>query len=264
MFNPHEPLATSARRNLAIASVSLFILAWTALSASGAVSEARLPAPWSVLSALSHLAWNTDHQTSPLLTAIGWSTFRIGAAMSLVVALGVPLGVLMGASPRIDAFLSPLIDPLRSAPIVAVLPILMMWLGIGEEMKIAFLWLGAVVYLVPMVRDAIQAVPQAYVVLSQDLGATPLETVWHTLLPLARPRIFDAVIVSVGIEWTYITVAEYVNATEGLGYIIQTARKLSSMDQVFAGILVILVLALLTDQVLKAIKRWWFPWEAEA
>jgi ABC-type nitrate/sulfonate/bicarbonate transport system permease component len=70
--------------------------------------------------------------------------------------------------------LSPLIDPFRSAPVVALLPILVMWLGIGETMKIAFLFIGAVVYLIPMVRDAIQAVPQSYWTSARDLGGDAL------------------------------------------------------------------------------------------
>lgn len=263
MWNPHAPLADSESRALSITALVSALVLWSVVSGLGIVGSAKLPAPWEVLEALVHLAWNTKHQTSPLLTAIGWSVSRVAAAVTLVVCTGVPLGVLMGSSPKLDAFLSPLVDPLRAAPIVAVLPILMMWLGIGEVMKIAFLWLGAVVYLVPMVRDAIRAVPQDYVTLSYDIGATPLETVRHTIFPLARPRIFDAIVVSVGIEWTYITVAEYVNAEQGIGYIIQTSRKLSAMDQVFAGILVILVLALITDKALRMLKGWLYPWETE-
>jgi ABC-type nitrate/sulfonate/bicarbonate transport system permease component len=264
MWNPHEPLDPSERRGLGATAVLGFVGAWALISGLGMVSKARLPAPWQVADALVHLAWNAEHQTSPLAIAAAYSLWRILQATVAVCVIGIPTGVLMGASPRFNAFLSPLVDPLKSAPIVAVLPILMMWLGIGEGMKIAFLWLGAVVYLVPMVRDAIRAVPQDYVVQAYDIGASQLEAVWHTLVPLARPRIFDAVIVAVGIEWTYITVAEYINADTGLGYIIQTARKLSAMDQVFAGILVILVLALITDASLRKIKATLFPWETEA
>jgi len=264
MWNPHEPLDASERRGLGATALIGLVGAWSLVSGLEMVSKARLPAPWDVGAALVHLAWNAEHQTSPLAVAAGWSLWRILQATVAVCVVGIPVGVLMGASPRFNAFLSPLVDPLKSAPIVAVLPILMMWLGIGEGMKVAFLWLGAVVYLVPMVRDAIRAVPQDYVVQAYDIGATQLEAVVHTLVPLARPRIFDAVVVAVGIEWTYITVAEYINADTGLGYIIQTARKLSAMDQVFAGILVILVLALLTDTALRAVKGALFPWETEA
>lgn len=200
---------------------------------------------------------------SLLLTATLWSVGRVFFAGFLVVLLGVPVGVLMGASARINAAFSPLVDPFRSAPIVAINPILVMWLGIGETMKIVFLMMGAIVYLVPLVRDAIQAVPQTYWVSARDLGATPFEAIWHSVLPMAMPRIADAVIVSVSIMWTYITVAEYINAEQGLGQLIQNARRFSAMDQVFAGIFVIIALALVTYQGMTAAKRWLYPWEGE-
>lgn len=200
---------------------------------------------------------------SLLLKATAWSVGRVLLAGVLVVLIGVPFGVLMGSSARVNAAFSPLVDPFRSAPIVAISPILVMWLGIGETMKIVFLMMGAIVYLVPMVRDAIQAVPQTYWISARDLGASPSEAIWHSVLPMAMPRIADAVIVSVSIMWTYITVAEYINPEAGLGQLIQNARRFSAMDQVFAGIFVIITLALLTYQGMTWIKRWMYPWENE-
>jgi ABC-type nitrate/sulfonate/bicarbonate transport system permease component len=163
----------------------------------------------------------------------------------------------------VNAFLSPLVDPFRSAPVAASLPLFVAWFGIDEWMKIAFLFLGAIVYLIPMVRDAIRAVPQAYWMSSRDLGATPLEAVRLALIPMAMPRIADAVIAAISIMWTYITVAEYVNAQEGLGQLIQNAKRFSAMDQVFVGIIVIMVLALVTYAGLTRLKQWFFPWEAK-
>ncbi len=140
---------------------------------------------------------------------------------------------------------------------------MVMWFGIGESMKVVFLFVGAVVYLIPMVRDAMQAVPQSHWVAARDLGATPWESVRLAVLPMAMPRIADGVIVATSVMWTYITVAEYVNAREGLGQLIQNARRFSAMDQVFAGIIVIIALALLTYQVMQMIKRKLFPWETQ-
>ncbi len=81
---------------------------------------------------------------------------------------------------------------------------------------------------------------------------------------MAMPRIMDAVIVGVSVSWTYITVAEYVNAQEGLGQLIANARRLSATDQVFAGIIVIIGVALLTYQSLMWLKRRFFKWETQA
>jgi ABC-type nitrate/sulfonate/bicarbonate transport system permease component len=84
------------------------------------------------------------------------------------------------------------------------------------------------------------------------------------IVPLAMPRIADAIIVGISVMWTYITVAEYVNAREGLGQMIQNSKRFSAMDQVFAGIIVIIALALVTYQTMTWIKRKLYAWETFA
>jgi ABC-type nitrate/sulfonate/bicarbonate transport system permease component len=258
-WNPYLPLAPGERRWLGLIAVATVLLLWAVLAASGWVSRTRLPAPWDVVQAFGYRAWNDGH--SLLFEATLWSVGRLVVAGVLVVLIGVPLGIAMGAAPRVNAALSPLVDPFRSAPVVALLPILVMWLGIGEAMKIAFLFLGAVVYLIPMVRDAVQAVPQSYWVAARDVGATPWECIRKAVVPMAMPRIADAVIVGFSVMWTYITVAEYVNARVGLGQLIQNARRFSAWDQVFAGIFVIIALALATYQLMLRVKRRLYSWE---
>ncbi len=255
MWNPYETIAPNTRTILGVGSAASVLLVWSLLSGLEIIGPARLPAPWQVASAFVQLAWDADRGESLLLTATIWSMCRVLVAGMIVVSLGVPAGMLMGSSPRINAALSPLVDPFRSAPIVAISPILVMWLGIGEAMKIVFLVLGAIVYLIPMVRDAVQAVPSTYWVSARDLGATPFEAVRHSVLPMAMPRIADAVIVSISVMWTYITVAEYINAEKGLGQLIQSARRFSAMDQVFVGIGVIVLLALITYSAMTWLKN---------
>lgn len=260
-WNPYAPLSASTTRTLGIGAVLVVLAAWAIITAFGWIGPNKLPAPWQVAKAFGYLAWDSENQRSLLWNATIWSLGRVFAAGLLVIVIGIPIGVLMGASPRINAALSPLIDPFRSAPVVALLPIMVMWFGIGEWMKILFLYVGAVVFLIPMVRDAVRAVPQSYWVGARDLGATQWEAVRHAVLPLAMPRIADAVIVAVSVMWTYITVAEYVNAREGLGQLIQNARRFSAMDQVFAGIFVIIAFALLSYQLMRWLKAKLYPWE---
>ncbi|MCL2887377.1 MAG: ABC transporter permease [Betaproteobacteria bacterium] len=258
-WNPYALPAPAQRRVLGVVAVLAALILWSLISLSGLVPSNKLPAPWQVLDAMKYLAWYDGK--SLLWPAIVASVGRVASAAILVVAIGIPVGVLMGAAPRLNALLSPLVDPFRSAPIVALLPILVMWMGIGEGMKVAFLFLGAVVYLIPMVRDAILAVPQSYWISARDLGATPFESVYRAVLPIAMPRIADAIIVAVSVMWTYITVAEYVNAGAGLGQLIQNSRRFSAMDQVFAGIIVIIALALVTYQLMSWVKRRLYSWE---
>jgi ABC-type nitrate/sulfonate/bicarbonate transport system permease component len=261
MFNPYIPLSSKARIGLGITTGVFVLTVWSILAGFDLVSQAKLPAPWEVAQALYELSWDADKGKSLLLTATLASLSRIGLATLAVVCTGIPVGILMGSAPKVNAILSPLLDPFRSAPIVAVLPILVMWLGIDESMKVVFLWAGAFPYLVPMVRDSIQAVPRDYFIKIKDLGGSDLEAIRLGVIPAAMPRIADAVIVSVSIMWTYITVAEYVNAKSGLGQLIQNARRFSAMDQVFAGILVIIVLAFVTFFSMKWAKTRMFSWE---
>ena len=263
LWNPYTPLSPGLRRGLGFGSVLVVLGLWATAAGLTLVGPNKLPAPWKVAEAFVYLAWDSENQRSLLLTATLWSVGRILAAFALTLMVGIPIGVMMGASPKINAVLSPLIDPFRSAPVVALLPIMVMWFGIGESMKVVFLFIGAVVYLIPMVRDAMQAVPQSHWISARDLGATPWEAVRLAVLPMAMPRIADGVIVATSVMWTYITVAEYVNAREGLGQLIQNARRFSAMDQVFAGIIVIIALALVTYQVMQFIKRRLYPWETQ-
>lgn len=263
MWDPYEHIEGRTRRALGVGAVVLVLLVWTGLSGSGLVAPNKLPTPWQVARAFVGLAWDAETGESKLLDATLWSTGRVLVAAVMTVLIGVPLGILMGAAPRLNAALSPVLDPFRSAPIVAILPILVMWLGIGEGMKITFLFLGAVVYLVPLVRDAMVAVPSSYYVSARDLGATPFEAVRHAVVPIAMPRIADAVIVAISVMWTYITVAEYVNAEQGLGRLIMDARRFAAMDQVFVGIFVIIGLALATYTFMTWAKERLYDWEVE-
>ncbi|MEO8023097.1 ABC transporter permease [Polaromonas sp.] len=258
-WNPYRALSPMQRRLLGLGSILTVLVLWSVLSASGLLSKNQLPSPWAVAEAMSYLAWYEGK--SQLAVATMWSVGRVATASLLVMVIGIPLGVLMGASPKVNAVFSPLVDPFRSAPVAALLPIMVMWFGIGEFMKIAFLFVGSIVYLTPLVRDAVRSVPEGYLISAQDIGATQWEGITRVLVPLAMPRIMDAIIVGVSVSWTYITVAEYVNAQEGLGQLIANARRLSAMDQVFAGIIVIIAVALLTYQFLMWLKRRLYRWE---
>jgi ABC-type nitrate/sulfonate/bicarbonate transport system permease component len=242
------------------ASAVVFVLAtWSLLSGLDIVPQNKLPAPWETATALVQLAVD-----GTLWPAVVSSVSRIVMASVLVLVIGGTIGILMGASPDIDAFCSPLVDPFRSAPVAALLPIFVMWLGIDEGMKVAFLYLGAVVYFIPMTRDAIRGVPPTYWISACDLGATSFEAVMKGVLPLAWPRIADAFVAAVSIEWTYITVAEYVNANSGLGQILSNAKRFSAMDNMFATIIVIIALSLITYHGMLRIKKALFPWEIES
>ncbi len=126
-----------------------------------------LPSPTEVVRGTLQLFFQHD-----LLSAILVSSRRIGIAFLLAAALALPLGVLMGAFEPVNRFFEPIMAPLRYMPISAFIPLLILWFGIYEKQKIAFLFLGVFVYLLPVVVTAIRAVPEELVQTARTLGAT--------------------------------------------------------------------------------------------
>jgi ABC-type nitrate/sulfonate/bicarbonate transport system permease component len=168
----------------------------------------------------------------------------------------------MGTFPPVKHFFSPVLDPLRFLPISALVPLTIVWFGIEEKQKIAFLFMGTVVYLLPLVVEAVARVDEVYVQTALTLGATRGQIVRHVLVPGALPATFEALRVMNGIGWTYVILAEVINARYGLGALITVAGKRSHVDQIFALVLVILVIGVVTDSIIRLVNRRLFHWQA--
>ena len=164
--------------------------------------------------------------------------------------MALPLGIFMGSFEPVNRIFEPIVAPLRYMPISAFIPLLILWFGIYEKQKIAFLFLGVFVYLLPVVVTAIRAVPEELVQTALTLGATRWQVVRTVLVPAALPEIFDSFRVMNAISWTYVILAEFVNARQGLGYMIQLAGSHLKTAQVFSGIIVIGVIGLAGPQFL--------------
>jgi len=233
-----------------------FIAVWGLVTGAGLVRAAFLPSPSDTLKAMGRMVGDGS------LFREGWASLqRVLLAVTLSAAVGIPIGILMGAFGRMEGLLKWLIFPFRSAPITAFIPVFMLFFGIEEEMKVWFLFFGTVVYIIPMTFDAIRAVPEQYVDAAVDFGFSPWGTLVHFVFPAAWPRIFDAIKVCTGIAWTYLVAAEIVNVTTGLGAVVQTAQRFQNTPKVYAGILFILLIGNATDFLLGLVKRRFFDWE---
>jgi NitT/TauT family transport system permease protein len=228
---------------------------WCVLSYGRIVAPTFLPSPTDVVRGLLQLFFEKD-----LGTAILTSARRIGLAFSLAAVVALPLGVAMGAFEPVNRFFEPVMAPLRFMPISAFIPLLIVWFGIEEGEKVAFLFLGVFVYLLPVVVTAIRAVPQEYVDTAYTLGATRMQVIRSVLLPAALPEIFESFRVMNAIAWTYVILAEAVNPGTSLGYLIQLAYSHSKPEWSFAGLLVIGGVGLLTDALIRAVDALLFRW----
>jgi NitT/TauT family transport system permease protein len=252
-----EPLPQRKARALALAGLLSFLGVWCVLSYADIIPSVILPSPTEVLRAFPVL-----HFEEALVRSAGWSLYRVGMGFILSALVAIPLGLLMGTFPAVKHFLAPLVDPLRFLPISALVPLFLVWFGIEETMKIMLLFVGIFVYLLPLVVEAVENVDDVYLQTATTLGATRWQLVRHVLVPGSLPAIGEALRVMNGIGWTYVILAEIVNARLGLGHIITVAGKRSHVDQIFAGVLVILFIGVVTDWMIRVANQRLFAWKS--
>ncbi len=256
LFALRAPLPRRLRPPLALAAPLLLLGGWCLLSYGNIVPSAFLPSPSAVVRGLLQLFFEKS-----LGLAILTSARRIGISFLMAAAVALPLGVLMGSFEPINRFFGPVMSPLRFMPISAFIPLLIVWFGIEEGEKIAFLFLGVFVYLLPVVVQAIRAVPQEYVDTAYTLGASRWQVIRTILLPAALPEIVESFRVMNAIAWTYVILAEAVNPGTSLGYLIQLAYSHSKPEWSFAGLLVIGGVGLLSDALLRGLNTLLFSWK---
>lgn len=238
-----------AGASAALAAVAL----WSAVPLLGWIAPVFLPSPWAVLQAL----WTMTTQDG-LLTNAGISVARVWGAFLLSAVMAIPIGILMSSYRVIGAALEPLIDFIRYLPVPALVPLSIIWFGIGEETKIFLLWLGTFFQLVLLVAEDMRRVPHEYFETAYTVGARPFEALTSVALRAMAPSLMDNLRITLGWCWTYLIIAEIVAASNGLGFVIWTARRYMATDQVMAGVLVIGLIGLLTDQGFRALHRYMF------
>lgn len=245
----------------AIAMPAIVMITWCALTLgeNPVVQELFLPSPVKVLQATLAMLFD-----GTLVGAILASGTRILVSFVAAAAIAMPLGILMGSYEPVNRVMEPVMAPLRYLPISAFIPLLILWLGIGESQKIAFLFLGVFVFLLPVVVSAIRAVPEELVQTALTLGASKGQVIRTVLVPHALPDIFDSFRVMNAISWTYVILAEFVNAKQGLGYLIQLNGNHLKTAYVFSGIIIIGIIGLLTDVLIRVVNGFVFRWKEEA
>lgn len=257
-------LSPTTGRLLSLSSLAVLFLVWCGLSyihvtrngeSVPLVPHFFLPAPHDVVKSLLYLIFEKD-----LMEAVGVSALRILKAFGLSLAVALPLGILMGSFEVVNRLFDPIVAPMRYLPITAFIPLLILWFGIDEAQKVAFLFIGTVVFLLPAVVDAIRVVPEELVQTAFTLGATKRQVIFTVLIPAALPQIFDGFRVMNAIAWTYIILAEIVNPQSGIGYILRLAEQHLKPEWSFAGILVVGVIGILTDLLIRSINRLLFGW----
>jgi NitT/TauT family transport system permease protein len=239
-----------------VAGWALFVALWEASIFLGLSNEALLPHVTDVVRAFYMLFAERGFLYDVLA-----SLQRIVVSFALVCAVGVPIGILMGASPRAEALFGPFVSTWRYLPAASFVPLLLMWFGAGEGQKIALLFLGSIWFLITLVADHTRSVRKELVETSLTLGGTPYQVLTTVIVPAALPNIFIAMRQMLAIGWTYLVIAEIVATTDGIGAAMMRSRRFLRVDEIIASIVMIGILGLLSDMLFRRLSWKLFPYK---
>jgi len=238
----------------ALVAASLFAV-WCALSYGGLVRGDFLPTPGAVVAAA---VAGIEDGSLPVNT---WtSVAEIMSGFIIASVLAVPLGILMGSFKIVEAAIEPLTNFVRYLPVSALIPLLILWVGIDMWEKVSVIFIGTFFQQLILIADVSRGVSQDLLDVSYTLGANRRTVVARVLIPATMPGVMDTLRVTLGWAWTYLVVAELVAANKGLGYFILNSMRGLFTDQIFLGIMVIGLLGLATDQLFKLLRHWMLPW----
>jgi NitT/TauT family transport system permease protein len=255
MVGLRQDLPVGAGLVLGAGTFALLLVVWCAASYGGLASSVFLPTPGAVVQRLLELA------TEGVLWRDVWtSNVRVLTGFLLAALVAVPLGYLAGNLAAFDAVISPLMGYVRYMPVPAFLPLIMLYLGIGESAKVAVIFLGAVVQMVIMIADLSRQVPTNLLRAALTMGASTREVFTRVLWPASLPGLMDVLRVNLGWAWTYLVVAELVAAGEGMGFRILKAQRFLQTDTIFLYITLIGLLGLAFDLALRYLNGRLFPW----
>ena len=249
MFEVYGTIGRRRQIALGVLGAGAFLLCWQMASSFG------LASPVQVGAALVKLLENgfADDVTV--------SVYRILLSFLIATAIAYPLGLLIGTLAAVSAFFSPVVSAFRYLPAPAFVPLLLMWLGPGDEQKIALLFLGVIWFLVTIIADHVRAVPRELVESARTLGAnTPLVFI-RIIAPASLPRVWDGLRQMLAVSWTYLVIAEIVAATDGIGAMMMRAQRFVRVDDVMAGILTIGILGVAFDLLFRFAGNILFPYE---
>ncbi|MBN1984520.1 MAG: ABC transporter permease subunit [Chitinivibrionales bacterium] len=229
---------------------------WIAVTSLNFIPQTLLPSPFKVLASFKELHFE-DALVRNTLYSIKLNV--LGYLEAVIIA--IPLGFAIGLFPILRACFTKYIEALRFVPLAAATGLFIAWFGIDDSMKIQFLAVSIIVYLLPVVIQRIDDVDDVYVQTAHTLGANQWQKIVSVFAPAVMSRIIDDIRVLVAISWTYITIAEALNMTGGIGALAYQCARKSRIDKVFAVLVLIVLIGFVQDKVFKYIDKLLFPFK---
>lgn len=249
-LSPGRPLPASR-----LIGPALLIALWAAASAAGQLDPGAIPAPWTVLRTAGHL-WSAGTLPTDILTSLE----RAGYGFAIGLTAGVVLALASGLSRVGEALIDGTVQLNRAIPTLGLIPLFILWLGIGEGFKIAII---AIVVYIPIYLNthaALSGIDSRFVELAEVQGLSRVQFVRQIVIPGALPGFFVGLRLGVTGSWLGLVVLEQINATSGLGYMMFQAQNYGQSDVILVGLLVYGVFGLISDSAVRLIERRVLSW----
>lgn len=235
---------------IAVIGFFFFILLWQAMSWFKLIPESLLPSPIAVLLSFKELHFERELVRNSIYSI---KLNLLGYLEAIVIA--IPLGFMMGLFPVLRVATDKYVKALRFIPLAAATGLFISWFHIGDNMKIQFLAASIIVYLIPVIIQRIDDVADVYVHTAYTLGASKFQTITSVFIPAIKSVIIDDIRILVAISWTYITIAEALNMTKGIGMLAVQCGRQSRVDMVFAILFIIAVFGFCQDILFKELDK---------
>jgi sulfonate transport system permease protein len=233
----------------------LLLTVWTAGSATGLLDERVLSAPWTVVTTTGELIESGRLQAN-LLTSVQ----RVALGLGFGVVLGTALALVSGLSRWGEAVIDGPVQIKRAIPALALMPLLILWLGIGEVMKVSTITLGVLVPIYIHTHNGLRGIDSRYAELAETVRLSRREFIRRVVLPGALPGFLLGMRFAVTTGWLFLVVVEQINSTSGIGYMMDLARTYGQTDIIIVGLVLYGLLGLLSDGAVRLIERRALSW----
>ena len=254
LFELRGKLSSETSTMISIIGLVSMIGVWQIVCSMGFVNAGILPSPMNVLSSFKELYYD-DALVINCVYSIKLN--MLGYAEAIAICL--PLGFVIGLFPIFREMLSKPLDSIRFIPLPAATGLFIAWWGIDSNMKVQFLACGITVYLLPVVVQCVQDVDDTYVQTIQTLTSSRWQAIKRVFIPAVLSAVSTQIMVLIAISWTYITVAELVNKTGGVGALAFQAARQSRVDKVFAVLMIIVIIGYVQDITMRILDKMIFP-----
>lgn len=247
---------------LTVLTVVIILVLWYISTSLGLVNAKLIPSPKSVWISFVDILQH-GYKNYSFIQHLGSSMERLVIAFALSVVIAIPIGLASGYSSKIRAIFEPIIEFYRPLPPLAYYTILVLWLGIENESKIALLFLACFAPIYVACVSAVIKVKEDYINSAYTLGAKKFQIFVHVIFPACLPEMFVGLRTALGVAYTTLVAAEMVAAKSGLGWMVLDASNYLRSDIIFVGIIIMGITGIILDRLIQFIEKKLVPWKGK-